>query len=95
MAVSLTRNFGPLDAIQILTVQDWRRVGILARERIITRTQQGQDQDGQDFAPYSPGYAALKAELGASARPNLQLSGEMLRSITVEPDDTGVTLAIL
>lgn len=31
--------------------------------------------------------------MGAGSAVNLQLSGQMLQGITVEPDETGVTLA--
>lgn len=95
MAVSVSRNFGPLDETDLLTREDWGRIGRLARERLITRTVSGKDEDNRDFAPYSAGYAAQRASIGATTRPNLQLSGQMLQSITVEPDESGVTLAIL
>jgi len=82
-----------LDELKFLTRDDWGRVGRLARERIVRRTLEGRDQHDNSFAPYSEGYAAAKREMGASGSVDLQLSGEMLRAITVEPDDTGVTLA--
>lgn len=89
MGVSISRNFGPLDELKFLTREDWGRVGRLARERIMRRTLDGRDQHDASFAPYSAAYAELKG----SSRVDLQLSGEMLRAITVEPDDLGVTLS--
>ena len=93
MGLSVTRNFGPLTDIRPVTRADWARVGRLARERIVTRTVSGRDVSGAAFAPYSEGYRLAKGRIGASSVPNLQLSGEMLRAITVEADDDGVTLA--
>jgi hypothetical protein len=93
VGVSVTRNFGPLTDVQVLTKSDWERVGRLARERIVLRTRQGRDRDDAPFKPYSASYAAAKAkELGAGPV-NLTLSGEMLNAITIEADDKGVTLA--
>lgn len=93
MGVSVSRNFPPLTALPLVTKDDWGRIGRLAREAIITRTQRGIDLHGGAFKPYSTGYAKTKKALGASTTPNLTLSGEMLRAITVEPDEDGVTLA--
>ncbi len=93
MPVSVSRNFGPLTDTVLLTVSDWGRVGRLVRERIVTRTVEGRDEHGAAFAPYSAAYASRRAAEGMSTTPNLQVSGEMLRAITVEPDEAGVTLA--
>lgn len=95
MGVSVTRNFSSLNDLALVTKADWGIVGRLARERLIARTLQGKDENNTPFAPYSAGYAAQRAAFGASTRPNLQVSGQMLQAITVEPDDNGVTLAIL
>lgn len=93
MGVTVTRNFGPLTDIEFLSREDWERVGRMARERIVLRTRQGRDKDEQPFRPYSQGYAQVKArELGAGPV-NLTLSGDLLNAITVEADDTGVTLS--
>jgi hypothetical protein len=93
MGVTVTRNFGPLTDVQLLTVEDWGRVGRMARERIVLRTRAGRDKDDVPFAPYSQGYAQAKAkELGAGPV-NLAVSGDMLNAITVEPDANGVTLS--
>ena len=79
----VARNFGPLDRIQLTDKDLMREVGLLARERIVRRTRQGLDAEGQPFAPYSDGYKDRKAkELGASAV-NLTVSGEMLNAITI------------
>ena len=93
MGVEIRRNFGDLTDLRLMTRADWQRVGLLARERIIRRTVEGRDEEDQAFRPYSDGYAAIKARMGASGRVDLQLSGEMLRAITVDPDDEGVTLS--
>lgn len=95
VAITVTRNFGPLDEIDLVTREDWGRIGRLARERIVRRTQAGRDEHDQPFRPYSEAYAEQKVEAGASGRVDLQLSGEMLRAITVEPDDEGVTLSFV
>lgn len=95
MGVTVTRNFGPLDAIDLLTQGDWMRVGRLARKRIIERTLDGKDEDGQAFTPYSDAYAALKSKIGAGSGVNLQLSGAMLQGIQVEADDDGATLTFV
>jgi phage gpG-like protein len=55
------------------------------KERIIDRTQEGIDVDGQPFAPYSPGYAKEKASHGLNGGfPDLRWSGEMLGSLKVQ-----------
>ena len=95
MRVTVTRTFGPLQETPLLTRDDWGSVGRLARELIVRRTQQGRDEDDNPFTPYSPAYAALKAEAGGSATVDLTVSGDMLRAITVEPDDTGCTLSFV
>jgi hypothetical protein len=94
MGVTVRRNFASLDTLPIgPSRDDWGRIGRLARERVIRRTLAGRDERDAPFQPYSRGYAAVKTALGASPAVNLQLSGEMLRAITVIPDATGVTLA--
>lgn len=94
MAVTVTRNFGPLDQIDLITRGDWGKVGRLARERIIRRTQQGHDQEDASFKPYSADYLAQRHDAGLGDRVDLQVSGAMLQAIQVEPDDQGVTLTI-
>lgn len=79
--------------LPLLTVGDWRTIGREARELIIRRTLAGRDQRDQPFQAYSKGYAKQKKAIGASGRPNLQLSGDMLNAITVLPDEKGVTLS--
>lgn len=97
MGVQVTRNFGPLDHLELLTVEDMRDLGLWAREQIVRRTMAGQDVNGAAFEPYSPAYAKAKqAALGTSAV-NLQVSGAMLNDITivdvkVEEDSATVTL---
>jgi len=93
VTIAVSRNFGPLTAVELLTREDFAAIGRLARERIVRRTQQGRDEHDRSFVPYTPEYAAQKAALGTSAGVNLQLSGQMLNAITVEPDAKGVTLS--
>ncbi len=92
MTIAVTRNFPPLADTVLLSVEDWGRVGRLARERIIRRTLAGKDQADAPFAPYSEGYAERKAAAGGSSRVDLQVSGQMLQAIVIEPDAAGVTL---
>lgn len=91
MPVTLRRNFAPLAETRLLTREDWAAIGRLARERIIRRTLQGQDVNGEAFTPYSEGYTkARQAEALAVAQVTLQLSGEMLRNIQVVAHDDRV-----
>jgi len=73
---------------RLVTVEDMRALGELARVAIVDRTRAGRTPDGVSWAPYSPRYAEQKAqELGAS-NVNLTVSGEMLnnlRVVTVTP----------
>jgi hypothetical protein len=61
-----------------------REVGLLARERILKRTQAGRDEDGAPFKAYSKAYAEQKTKgLGSAAPVNLQVSGRMLQGLTL------------
>jgi hypothetical protein len=93
MSVTVRRNFKSLTALELVTKEDMREIGLLAREQIIRRTRQGIGPDGQPFAPLSPAYAARKmAELGTSS-PDLTVSGRMLNDITItDVTDSSVTL---
>lgn len=93
MAVTLSRNFGPLADLELSNSALMREVGLLARERIYQRTVAGRDQDDNAFKPYTPSYAALKGrELGTTGV-NLQVSGAMLNAMVIlEITDTSVTL---
>lgn len=53
-------------------------VGIVQR-----RTAQGTDVNGRAFRPYSASYGALRQASGRSGRPDLTLTGEMLRRLRV------------
>lgn len=92
LSVSVEKNFGDLADLPLLKREDWAAIGRLAREQIVRHTVAGTDEEGKAFKPYSQGYAKRRAKEGLSTRVSLQLSGGMLQSITVEPDDTGVTL---
>lgn len=91
-SVTITRDFPVLTDLQLVTKEDMREIGLLARERIVRRTRQGLGPDGP-FAPLSEGYAEQKrAALGTSA-PDLTVSGNMLNQLTiVELEDHSVTL---
>jgi hypothetical protein len=81
--VSVTRNFGALDKIPLTDKAIMRDVGLMARERIVRRTRQGQGTDNTPFQPYSEGYKKAKVgELGGG-RVNLTVSGAMLNDITL------------
>lgn len=89
----VTRNFGPLTSLKPTTPAIMREVGLLARERILRRTAQGQSTDGAPFAPYSQGYAARKQAAVGSSKPNLSVSGQMLGAIQItRVTDTEVDL---
>lgn len=93
MPVTVTRNFTALADIKLTNQELMREVGLLARERIVRRTREGLDASGVPFAPYSTGYALLKAAALGPGRVNLQVSGDMLNSIAItEVTDTSVTL---
>lgn len=79
--MSVTRNFGPLDQIPLTTKAIMREVGLLARERVVRRTRQGQTTDGGQMQPYSAGYAKRKAKELGTSMPNLTVSGAMLNDI--------------
>lgn len=89
MGVAVTRNFTALTNLAATTPEDMREIGLLARERIVTRTLRGQDAHNQAFAPYSPEYAKQKG----SAFVDLTVSGNMLNHLQImEVDDDSVTL---
>lgn len=93
MGVKVTRNFALLTKTDLVTKDDMEALGRLARERIIRRTLMGVGPDGAPFAPYSAGYLKVKQQaLGAASPVNLQVSGEMLRSIQVIATDKRVEL---
>jgi hypothetical protein len=81
--VRITRSFGSLEHLELVTAADMREIGLLAREMIVRRTIAGTDADGAAFAPYSPGYAKAKQKALGSTGVNLQVSGGMLNDITV------------
>jgi hypothetical protein len=81
--VTITRSFGSLDDLQLVTADDMREIGLLAREQILRRTLSGVDVNGQPFQPYSKGYAEAKQKALGTSAVNLQVSGGMLNDITV------------
>jgi hypothetical protein len=71
-----------------------REVGLLARQRIYTRTVSGIDMRGKSFQAYSRSYRDQKLKAVGKASPvNLQLSGAMLNAMAIiELTPTSVTL---
>lgn len=97
MGVTVQRSFGPLDKLELVTVEDMRQIGLLAREQILRRTARGTDVHGAGFAPYSDGYAKYKRQALGTAAVNLQVSGNMLNDLTIvdvkaEDEKASVTL---
>lgn len=94
MAVRIERDFPRLTELRLTNREVMTEVGRLAIETIVRRTRQGVGSQGQALAPYSQGYARLKAaELGTASPVNLTVSGDMLNSLQIiEVDDTSVTL---
>lgn len=91
--VTVERNFKSLVDLELVTTEDMRELGLLARERILERTAQGVDANGVPFAPYSAGYAKQKAAALGSGPVNLQVSGNMLNHLTItDVTDESVTL---
>jgi hypothetical protein len=81
--ITVTRSIDvPLDQLELITAEDMRELGLMIRERIIRRTQQGQGPDGP-FAPLSDAYATRKREALGTAAPDLTVSGSMLNDITI------------
>ena len=81
--VQMTRSFGALDHLDLLTAEDMRDVGLLVREQIVRRTLRGLDVNGAAFQPYSPGYAKAKRDALGTAAVNLQVSGGMINDLTI------------
>jgi len=78
--------------VKLSTTDLMQEVGLLARERILTRTAQGEGADGP-FAPYSAAYAAAKAKALGAGPVNLQVSGRMLQGLVITAvSENSVTL---
>jgi hypothetical protein len=90
--VTVSRNFQSLADLDLTKAEDMREIGLLMRERIVRRTQEGQGPEGP-FAPLSDGYAKRKQAALGTSRPDLTVSGNMLNDLTiVAVDDDSVTL---
>lgn len=58
-------------------------IGLFLTASIEARTMQGKDVDGDDFKPYSPGYAKFRAGAGHPVnKVNLFFSGLMFNALT-------------
>ena len=90
MGVKFTRSGGLKGLSQRLLQDVGREMGLFgsdAVEELKNRTvNQSRDVDGNTFKPYSKGYQRFKAEKTKvqSAKVNLTLSGDMIRSIVHE-----------
>lgn len=96
-SITVERNFPPLDQMELVTAEDMRELGLLARERIVARTISGVDANGAPFQPYSDGYAKQKQAALGTTSVNLQVSGNMLNhlqivDVSVDGDSASVTL---
>lgn len=96
-AITLSRSFGSLEHLQLVSEEDMREIGLLAREAIVRRTMSGTDVHGAAFKPYSDGYAETKRQALGTDAVNLQVSGGMLNDLTVvdakaDEDTASVTL---
>jgi len=54
------------------------------RGNISRRTLKGLDFQGRNFAPYTPEYAEFRRQEGRPLRPDLNFTGQMLGSMTVD-----------
>ena len=54
------------------------------RGNISRRTLKGLDFQGRNFAPYTPEYAEFRRQAGRPLRPDLNFTGQMLGSMTVD-----------
>lgn len=59
------------------------RAATVAIGRIQRRTSSGVDVDGAAFKPYSPDYKEQRVAAGFSSEPNLQVSGQTLKSMKI------------
>lgn len=58
-----------------------RRGGLKIVEIVSERVDKGVEPNGKPFKAYSSSYRAFKAKSGRGVKPNLQFSGEMIRSM--------------
>jgi hypothetical protein len=81
--ITVRKSFGALEHLELVTADDMREIGLLAREQIVRRTMSGRDATGAPFEPYSPGYAKAKRQALGTTAVNLQVSGGMLNDFTI------------
>jgi len=60
-----------------------------AKSEIVERTLQGRDVDSRGFKGYSERYGKAKLEKTGKATPNLTVTGNMLKNITVKVEQVG------
>lgn len=83
MGIAVKLNLSKWPARPLITDALLRDLGEMTLRLIRTRTMQGTDADGRAFAPYTPGYAELRAKEGMSTTPDLTVSGRMLNDMAV------------
>lgn len=95
MKIVVVKDFPDLADIKLGSKEVWREIGLMVRERILTRTRAGRDVDGTAFKAYDPAYAKAKLKaVGQDSPVNLTVSGAMLNAITItEVTDDSVTIA--
>ena len=65
----------------LLSGPDREVLAFLIIDRILQRTAEGKDFEGNQFARYNSNYREQRQELGLSTTPNLYLTGQMVSSI--------------
>ena len=65
----------------LLSGPDREVLAFLIIDRILQRTAEGKDFEGNQFARYNSNYREQRQELGLPTTPNLYLTGQMVSSI--------------
>jgi hypothetical protein len=79
-----------------LTNKQMQLIGFAAAGVIQEETQDGIDQNGKRFKPYSKGYAEFRKEEGRSNKVDLTFTGHMLNSMKViRATDSTVTIGFI
>jgi len=80
----------------VLTNKQMQLIGFAAAGVIQEETQDGIDQNGNRFKPYSKGYAEFRKEEGRSNKVDLTFTGHMLNSMKViRATDSTVTIGFI
>jgi len=93
MGVIVRKNIGNIASVAQLTKDDFQQIGLLIRENILQRTEQGVDAENRPFAPYSASYAKQRAKEGLARNAvKMELSGKMLQAIKIKAESNKVTV---